>query len=227
MNAICIVSAICTNNTPLDYTQTRSAFSHQQRFEQSMQTIAEVRKHVPDSYIIFIEGTKLDAQMTNMITAHVDHFFYASQHEWVTQQVESLYKGRGELASLLAYLSSDHYHSNNEKFVSLSKISGRYKPELGFCFVAVDGHIVAKVENNPHHHSQEYMSTMFYTVHNSVFETFVEACTQCYVDQELGRGVALEHIILMYIRKCNIPIHIKHHLYVGGEYGPWGGYVQH
>lgn len=226
-NVVCIVSAICTNTKPFDYTSTRSAFSHEQRFQQSLETIQKLRISVPNAYIVFIEGTVIGNEMQSTISSIVDEFFDATQYAWVTNEVEGLYKGRGEIASLLAYLTSPSFQHIKGSFDSLSKISGRYKPEDGFMFGVEHGHIVAKLEHNKHHHSNEYMSTMFYTVCRTVLDEFISASCACFEDEELRRGVALEHILPMYIKKQGIPIFVKTHLYVGGEYGPWGGYTQH
>ena len=56
-NLVMIASAICTNNLPLDYTHTRSFFSHEERYKQSLETIKKIKEKIPNVYIVFIEGT--------------------------------------------------------------------------------------------------------------------------------------------------------------------------
>lgn len=226
-NLICIVSAIATSNKPLDYTDKRSAFTHQQRFEQSLQTIQSIRKNIPNSYIVFIEGTCIENSMINELTNCVDVFYNASIHEWVLAEVNSPYKGRGEAATLISYLLSNDFKEIRNQFITFSKISGRYTIDNEFNFSIIPNHIVAMVRNDNHHHSQKYFSTMFYTVPYDLFDIFIKALLECYNDNELKSGVALEHIIYLYIVKYNIPIYVKNKLFVSGEYGPWGGYVQH
>lgn len=227
MNAVCIVSAICTNSNPLDYTETRSFFSHLQRYEQSLNSIKKVRETVPNAYIVFIEGTTIPEAMSSEVKKYVDLFFDASIYNWVKYEVEGLYKCRGELASLLAYLTSNDFIMKRSEFTSLSKLSGRYAPVDGFKFNAVEGHILAKIEPNIHHYSHEFMSTVFYTVHINVLDDFILTSKKIFQDEELCRGVALEHIMPMYLKKNRIPLYVVRKTYVGGQYGPWGGYVEH
>ena len=51
-NLVLITSVINTPNTPLSYTNTRSVFSRQDRFEQTKKTIKSVREKLSNSKII-------------------------------------------------------------------------------------------------------------------------------------------------------------------------------
>lgn len=226
-HAVYIASAICTNNLPLDYTNTRSFFSHEQRYSQSIKTIQAVREKIPDVYIIFIEGTRIAQHMREEISRLTDHFHDASEQDWVLDNVNGPYKSKGEIAMCLSYLQSQHFKENMHTFKSISKISGRYKPEDGFSLHVVPEHIVAKVEYNPQYHATEYMSTMFYTVPSDLFEAFVEVCQSCYGDDGLNNGRPLECALLDTIKSHDIKVFRTPKLFVGGEYGPWGGYVMH
>lgn len=224
---ICIVSAICTVNTPLSYTDTRSFFTHQQRFEQSIKTIQHVKQKIPNSYIVFIEGTRINDNMISEITNQVDYFFDAFNIDWVNKNVNSPHKSRGEIASILSYIQSDHFITNNNNFTSFSKISGRYMPNKSFNFKLIPDNIYAKISFNPRYHSVEYMSTLFYTIPNSLFDLYVQACKNCYHDENIKNGDPIECILLKHFNLLNIPIYRTNQLNVEGEYGPWGGYVCH
>ena len=52
---VLITSVINTPNTPLSYTNTRSVFSRQDRFEQTKKTIKSVREKLSNSKIIIVE----------------------------------------------------------------------------------------------------------------------------------------------------------------------------
>ena len=44
-DCIIITSVVQTTNKPLSYSETRSIYSHQQRFEQTLETIESIRKN--------------------------------------------------------------------------------------------------------------------------------------------------------------------------------------
>ena len=46
-NLILITSVICTTNKPLSYTNNRSVYSHEERFEQTKKTIETVKEKIP------------------------------------------------------------------------------------------------------------------------------------------------------------------------------------
>ena len=226
-HAVLVTSAICTVHEPLDYTTTRSAFTHEQRFEQSLQTIQTLRDFIPNAYIVFLESTKIPEYMEQTISQMVGYYFDASVLDWVTHYVNGPYKSMGEIATILAYLQCPHFQDHRHMFESLSKISGRYKLEHGFQFQVVPDHILAKVEFNPQYHDVEYMSTMFYTVPQCLFDSLVQVCNDCFQDPAMSTGKPLECGLLRAIERNNINVHRVGTLYVGGEYGPWGGYVMH
>ena len=47
INLILITSVICITNKPLSYTKTRSVFTHEERFEQTLKTIQTIRDKIP------------------------------------------------------------------------------------------------------------------------------------------------------------------------------------
>ena len=224
---ICISSAICTVNTPLDYTETRSFFTHTQRYEQSLQTIEKIREKIPNAYIVFMEGTKIDTSMIEVIKAKADYFFDASSLKWVEDNVNSPYKSMGEISTLVAYLLSNHFNEHKNNFISLSKISGRYLPNASFQLNIIPKKIIAKVSFNPQYHSVEYMSTLFYTVPVDMFDGFIQACINCYNNEETRNGKPIDCILLNNLKKIHLDIYNTNLLNVEGEYGPWGGYVCH
>jgi hypothetical protein len=216
--------------TPLDYTSTRSFFSHQQRFEQSLQTIDSIKQYNPDIFVVFMEGTALPEEMREGLVKKADYFFDASQVEWVQECVNGPYKSRGEIATFLSYLQSEHFQGLKEgdEVSSVSKVSGRYHLGSGFQLEVVPSHIVAKVTLDVRYHPEEYMSTLFYTVAGDLLDDFVAICERTYLDESIQAGKPLECVLLKVIKERGVQVHRKVGMFnVCGEYGPWGGYVCH
>lgn len=228
LNAVIISSAIHTNNSPLSYTPTRSHFTHEQRFQQTLDTIAHLREKIPNVYIILIEVTKLSDEYQTILEKRVDYLYLTCNIPYIYQITEGPYKGYGEAISILTYLNSDHFKHYRNQFISVSKISGRYKPNNHFRFEIAKDMILCKLNtNNPDHYSRLHMSTMFYTIDISIIDMFIKALENTCNHTEIQEGIALEHILPISIINNNIKLIIKEHLFVEGEYGPWGGYVMH
>lgn len=227
-HGVLIVSAIATCQEPLAYTPTRSAFTHFERFQQTLITIDRVREAIPNAYLILIEGTKIPEEWMACLQEKVGYVHKAYEDPNVLSHIHGPHKGMGEVSSILSYLQSNHFQSIQSDFLSLTKISGRYYPTSQFQWEFKDNGIVCHLKrDNPHHPSGLWMSTMFYTIGHSVIEFAIDSFKECIQSSELQNGVALEHVLPNCFQKRNIPLFIKIPFHVGGEYGPWGGYVEH
>lgn len=123
-NLFLVTSVINIPNLPLNYTNTRSVFTCEERFEQTIKTIKTIREKIPDSQIFLIECSDLNASMTEYLSTHVDIFINVFQDENCRRNVFSPYKALGELT--LTDFAMRCMLENNIKFDNMFKISGRY-----------------------------------------------------------------------------------------------------
>lgn len=116
-DCIIITSVIQTSNKPLSYSESRSIYSHQQRFEQTLETIESIRKYMLNVHILLIECSPPSEWMDQLKT-RVDQFINLEFNEIVNNSLE---KGLGEKTLLL------HAISNlKEEYSNIYKITGRY-----------------------------------------------------------------------------------------------------
>ena len=120
---VLITSIIHTTNSSLNYSNTRSIYSHQQRFEQTLETIESIRKYMPDVDIMVIESSPVSDYMSK-ISEKVDHFMNLEFNEIVNNGKE---KGKGEAILLINALSF-----LKDKYDAVYKISGRYVLQPSF-----------------------------------------------------------------------------------------------
>lgn len=225
---VLIISAIATCDKPLAYTPTRSAFTHEQRYEQSLRTIEHIKKYIPNAYIVFIEGTCITEVMSDSIKERVEYFYPAYKDSFVYQHVNGEHKGMGEASSILSYLRSSHYNTINEDCLSITKISGRYYPSDRFNWEYYKDGLLCHIKfDNPHHCTNIWMSTMFYTLGYEISSIYIKSLEECINHPELQKGIAFEHVLPNCFKNNNIRIIQKIPFHVCGEYGPWGGYVEH
>ena len=170
-DCIIITSVVQTTNKPLSYSEIRSVYSHQQRFEQTLETIDSIRKNIPNAHILLIECSP-PSEWMDILKSKVDQFINLEFNETVNN---SLHKGLGEKTLLLTALSN-----LKEEYANIYKISGRYvlidnwhfdiskwtkTDELTFCKTNCYG-----IENGLH--------TFFYRIPNSKLSLFKEDLNQ-------------------------------------------------
>jgi hypothetical protein len=95
-----ITSVIYFKEKPLSYSTIRSAFSPQERLQQTIRTIESVRQHIPNAYIVLIESGMQWEWLMN-IRRRVDDFVYIGDKKIIRKFVDSSYKWAWELISIL------------------------------------------------------------------------------------------------------------------------------
>jgi hypothetical protein len=123
-NLILITSIIKIPNKPLSYTDTRSVFSSQERFEQTKNTIKTIREKIPNSKILIVECSELSDEESNYFKNNCDYFLNLINYEKIVNNIYSRSKSLGE--GTMTILAIDFIKKNNIEFDNFFKISGRY-----------------------------------------------------------------------------------------------------
>jgi hypothetical protein len=120
-----ITSVLNTGSNPWTYTTTRSVFSTQDRFQQTLETIASIRVKCPAAKILLCDCSDLSPEMTTKCVEEADLFFQTFEHTEIRDAcIQSNKKGYGEL--LKTQYIVKYLETNNIPFRRLIKISGRY-----------------------------------------------------------------------------------------------------
>jgi hypothetical protein len=125
-NLVLITSIIDTPNKPLSYTQCRSVFSKQERFEQTKQTINSIKKYIPNSIIVLVEYSLLSKEEENYFLENVNYFIniHDISNEIIKNDLHSEFKARCE--GTMTTFALNYIITNNIQFDMFYKISGRY-----------------------------------------------------------------------------------------------------
>lgn len=119
-NLVLITSVIHTHHSNLSY-DVRSKYSPQQRYEQTLSTIESIRKHVPNHYIILVEGSHLtELEHIGFQLAGVNEIINCADE--LAEYINGPHKSVGELNMLLFALE----RIKLSRYNTISKISGRY-----------------------------------------------------------------------------------------------------
>ena len=123
-NLVLITSIVCTPNTPLSYIDTRSIYSHEERFEQTKKTIQTVKEKIPNAKIFIVECSNLTQEQNEYFTQNSDYFLNLYKNENIKNNIYNASKSLGE--GTMTYCALENILHNNIYFNNLIKISGRY-----------------------------------------------------------------------------------------------------
>lgn len=121
-NLVLITSIIKIPNIPLSYTNIRSMYTTDERFEQTKYTIQTIREKIPNSSIILVECSDLDPHHLEYFHNHCNYFI--NIFETSRLQCYSQSKALGEATMTMTAI--EYIHKYNIPFDSFFKISGRY-----------------------------------------------------------------------------------------------------
>jgi hypothetical protein len=123
MNCVIITSVINIIESPLCYSKTRSVFTHEERYNQTLISITSVRNKIPNSYIIFAECSNINPEYEDKIKSQVDLFINFYNNEDIRKAINSPLKSYGETMLLINAFKNIPLTIN---FKSIFKLSGRY-----------------------------------------------------------------------------------------------------
>ena len=121
---VLITSVINTPNTQLSYTNTRSIYTSEQRFNQTKTTIQTVKDKIPDATIVIVECSLLDDNKETFLKQNSNYFLNLYDIENIRENVYGISKSLGE--GTMTYHALTYIQQNNIQYDNLIKISGRY-----------------------------------------------------------------------------------------------------
>lgn len=126
---VLVTSVINISNNPLSYSNIRSIFSPSERFEQTKNTVASIRKHLPKAKIFLLECTPLNNSDSGELSSSVDIFVNIVDEnlpnkETLLNNINSSSKTLGE--STLVTFALNYLEEKQIQFDRFIKLSGRY-----------------------------------------------------------------------------------------------------
>jgi hypothetical protein len=170
-----ITSVINTGSVPWSYTATRSVYTPQERYEQTLQTIKSIRDYSEGSKIVLVECSDLSAGMVHELTRSVDVFLQLYDDETARAAcLQTLKKGYGEAVQTAAAIRA--IKESGLDFRRIFKISGRYWLKSSFQPTHFsDSTYTFKV---PHPGTTSY-STVLYSVPQQLFSDYERVVAEC------------------------------------------------
>lgn len=120
-----ITSVLNTGAMPWSYTRTRSVYTCQQRYEQTLKSIQSIRDLNDSTFIVLSECSEISTEMTEELRSRVDLFVQSYDNETIRNAcINSIKKGYGEVLQSIAAV--DALNQIKITFRRMFKLSGRY-----------------------------------------------------------------------------------------------------
>ncbi len=141
-NIVLITSVINICSKPLSYTNTRSVYNSNERFEQTKLTIESVKKYIPCSKILFVECSNISSDIELYLKNNTDYYINMANDDDILAKTQSISKSMGE--GILTINGIKFLLDNNIQFNNLIKISGRYYLNETFNYMLWDNDKIVK-----------------------------------------------------------------------------------
>jgi hypothetical protein len=165
-NITLITSIIDTPNIPLSYTNTRSVFSKNERFEQTKKTIKTIKEKIPNNKIILVEFSKLSNEEETYFKDNVDYFLNIYEiDKSYARLIHSHSKSMGE--GIMTIFALNYILLHNIEFDYFYKISGRYWLNEFFNYETYENDLNILLKN-------KVMHTFFYKLSNKNTHMWLE-----------------------------------------------------
>jgi hypothetical protein len=171
-----IPSVIITGNVPWSYHHVRSAHTPEARYTQTLKTIQTIRDKVPNVFIILVECSDINQEMTDTLRSKVDIFIQAYTNEAVRKVcIDGMAKGHGETVQSL--LAIEAIKTITFPIRRIFKISGRYY--LNERFDINNFSLTEYTFNKKSVNDQGGYHTVLYSVPFSLFKHFNDVFLEC------------------------------------------------
>lgn len=174
MNLVIITSVINISSNPLDYTKTRSVYSAQERYEQTLKTLQSLSA-IPDKHVLFVETSELTNEQELEIKKYVDFYVNTVDIEEVRNVINGPYKASAESTQILEGLKI----VDLSKYENIFKISGRYWLDQNFDFERYNNEHNIFLEGP----NQAALATVMYKIHKNYLDLYNNTLNFCKTSQ--------------------------------------------
>jgi len=171
-NIVLITSKIYVSNYAFSYTNTRSTYSKEQRFIQTIETIKSIKKYIINPYIILFDNSIFNSFEYDMLLNMTDKFINIINDEKLNYytNVYNL-KAYAEMSQQVKFYEEYLQNINIQKIRHFFKISGRYclNETFNYNIYNNDKNIFKK---NMEIKDRNYYYTSFYKLSKNILERY-------------------------------------------------------
>jgi len=183
-NIVFISSKVIVSTNKFDYSSSRSIYTTEERYEQTLRTIDSIRQYIPNSYVILFDNSEFDEPQYSVLNEKCDLFLNVCNdidiYEYTNNKIYKLYGELAQTAYVLKYIRENLGHL---KFDNFFKISGRYwiNESFNYSDYVNDNNIFKR---KPDVTDRRYYYTSFYKISNKKFRAFVDLIVGMFNDSK-------------------------------------------
>lgn len=161
MNIVFISSIINTPNTPLSYSNIRSVFTRNERFEQTKKTIQSVKKYITNSIIILVDCTLFTNEESEYLQKECNFILNLWENKSIHPYIFGISKSLGE--GIMTIEALKYINNLNIDFEYLYKISGRYWLNEKYNLQTINNNVFKKING-----SEDNIFTALYKINKEL-----------------------------------------------------------
>ena len=190
-NFVMISSLIKTTDAPFSYHPCRSVYSHEERYNQTLQTIKSVKDKIPNCKICLIDCSLFSDEEERTLKEHCDYFINVYDDEYLHETL--LFSNSKALCECLQTMKVISFvKQNNIQFKNFFKITGRYVLNDNFHYEIFDNEYnIGKDLKN----TSQWLTSL-YKLNNKTFSIFYDAlqknidnCKNCMEYEQIIRTI--------------------------------------
>lgn len=183
-NLVIVTSKLRVSEKPFSYVPSRSMFTIDERFWQTVATIKSIRRHVPNSYIaLFDNSVNVPHKYVAYLRAETDVYLDVTDDPVLNYYTDEYqYKAFAELGQLIK-LYNVHFIDNKQTFSNVFKISGRYTLTDKFDF-QVFNHGRNVFKRDEALKDMQYYYTCFYKIASQNFHSYFGLLKKIFLRRE-------------------------------------------
>jgi hypothetical protein len=171
-NIVLITSKIYVSEYPFSYSNIRSSYTSEERFQQTIETIESIKKHIPNYFIVLFDNSKFSKYEIDTLKKMVDEFINITNDELLNYYTDiHETKAFADISQQIAFYDVFLKNIHINDIQNLFKISGRYLINENFNYSHYDNNnnIMKqneKITNRP------YFFTCFYKLDKSILVSY-------------------------------------------------------
>ena len=200
-NIVLVNSKIIVSDKPFSYSNYRSIYSTDERFKQTLETIASIRKNIPSCYIVLIDNSKLEDNIKECLNKKVDKLINITDDDNLNYYTDDcVYKAFGDISQQIKFFDVFLKNVNFNKIKNLFKISGRYLINDEFDYSLYDNNY-SIIKKNKLIVDKDYYFTCFYKLNKDIILNYFNELKNIIENQELYKNMDCEVILGDKIKK--------------------------
>jgi hypothetical protein len=171
-NIILITSKIYVSKNKFSYTENRSNYTSEERFNQTLETIETIKKYIPNYFIVLFDNSLFNDNEISILTKSVDKFINITDDEKLNYFTDICeFKAFADISQQIEFYDTFLNDIDENSIINFYKISGRYLINNNFDYSQFDNdqNIMKKNELVT---DRNYFFTCFYKLNPKILKFY-------------------------------------------------------